>query len=180
MPIGILVLLLGGAAGYLWLQGSGTAFVPARGQSVSAPIQQADEQRIITLAVPGSEGLAAVQASVRSQPDTQAEARETLALLLADPRSVQSPVLGAVKVRAFFIDASRTAFLDMSPVSQTGIRASANDELLAVYSFVNTLTQFEEIRQVRFLIDGREAQTLAGHVDVSGPLARRTDLLKQY
>jgi hypothetical protein len=45
---------------------------------------------------------------------------------------------------------------------------------------VNTLSQnFEEIRQVRFLVDGREVQTLAGHIELSRKFTKRMDLVKQ-
>ena len=54
------------------------------------------------------------------------------------------------------------------------------EELLALYAMVNTLSQnFEEIRQVRFLVDGREAQTLAGHIELSRKFTKRMDLVKQ-
>ena len=53
-----------------------------------------------------------------------------------------------------------TAYVDLGRGRPGGIRGVGRDELLAVYAVVNTLTQnFEEIRQVRFLIEGREAQT---------------------
>jgi hypothetical protein len=35
-----------------------------------------------------------------------------------------------------------------------------------------------EVRQVRFLVDGREVQTLAGHIDLSRSFGKRTDLVK--
>ena len=51
---------------------------------------------------------------------------------------------------------------------------------MAIYAVVNTLTQnFEEIKEVRFLLDGREAQTLAGHIDASVFFSARPDLARQ-
>ena len=45
---------------------------------------------------------------------------------------------------------------------------------------VNTVMQnFYEIKGVRFLVNGREAQTLAGHVDLSGKFQKRMDLVQQ-
>jgi spore germination protein GerM len=49
-------------------------------------------------------------------------------------------------------------------------------ELLSIYSVVNTLTlNIPEIKAVKFLIEGQEAKTLAGHIDLGYPF--RPDLL---
>jgi glutamate-1-semialdehyde aminotransferase len=94
---------------------------------------------------------------------------------------MQSPVLRELRLRALYLDASWTATVDLAAASpnQNEIRASAEEELLAVYALVNTLTQnFPEVRQVRILMDGREAQTLAGHIDLTRAYVKRTDLVK--
>lgn len=51
-------------------------------------------------------------------------------------------------------------------------------ELLTVYSIVNTLTQFPSVEKVQILIEGERVQTLAGHLDISRPLAREGNLIK--
>src|SRR5574337_1181042 len=62
-----------------------------------------------------------------------------------------------LSVTAFVPDQAGTAYVDLAPAAPGGIRASARDEMLAVYAVVNMLTQnLEEVRRVRFLIDGRE------------------------
>lgn len=45
-------------------------------------------------------------------------------------------------------------------------------ETFLVGSVVNALTNFDEVKEVRFLIDGKEVETLAGHMDLSMPLER--------
>ena len=45
------------------------------------------------------------------------------------------------------------------------------DELLTVYALVNALTtNIAEISGVQILVDGREVDTLAGHIDLRQPL----------
>jgi germination protein M len=44
-------------------------------------------------------------------------------------------------------------------------------EALTVQSIVNTLTQFDDIKKVKILLDGSTAETIAGHVDISNPLS---------
>lgn len=51
-------------------------------------------------------------------------------------------------------------------------------ERLTVYSIVNTLGEFEEIKQVRILIEGEEVETLVGHMDLSLPLSPNQKLIK--
>jgi hypothetical protein len=41
------------------------------------------------------------------------------------------------------------------------------------------MQNFDEIKQVRFLLNGKEAQTLAGHVDLSRTFTKRMDLVRQ-
>jgi hypothetical protein len=44
-------------------------------------------------------------------------------------------------------------------------------ELASIYSVVNSLTQnVSGINRVQILIEGAEAETLAGHIDLSRPL----------
>jgi hypothetical protein len=124
--------------------------------------------------------LAAVPAMVKRQPDTQSLARAALAALFADQRTQLEPVLRDIRLRELYLDSSGTAYIDLTPVRQKDVRASAWEEQLAIYALVNTLLQnFQEIKQVVLLLDGGEAQTLAGHMDLSRTFAKRMDLVKQ-
>jgi germination protein M len=52
-------------------------------------------------------------------------------------------------------------------------------ELLTVYAIVNSLTtNLQGVQRVQLLIDGKEADSLAGHVDVRRPLERDTSLVR--
>jgi sporulation and spore germination protein len=138
-----------------------------------------NEPLSVTLYYPLEGMLVAGTTPAKRQPDTQAQARETLAAMLQDRRAAQAPVLRDIKLRAFYLDGQGTAYIDLAPPALP-VRASAWDEQLAVYALVNTLMQnFEEIRQVVFLVDGRDAQTLAGHLDLSRKFVKRMDLVRQ-
>jgi spore germination protein GerM len=52
----------------------------------------------------------------------------------------------------------------------TRINVGSETEALAIASIVNTLTKFPDIYQVKILIEGKETESLAGHVDLTGPL----------
>ncbi len=152
-------------------------------QKSPAPLAQParlDEPLAVSLYFPAEGMLVAAPATVPRQASAQAEAREVLAALFADQRAAQSAVLKAYKLRAFFLDTAGTGYVDLSPAGPGGTAASVRDELLGIYAMVNALTQtFEEIRKVRFLIEGSEAKTLSGHVDLSWTFETRMDLVRQ-
>ena len=65
------------------------------------------------------------------------------------------------------------AFVDLSADVRTKHTGGALDELYTVYSIVNALTtNLPAVQRVQILIDGKEVDTLAGHVDLRHPLAR--------
>lgn len=69
--------------------------------------------------------------------------------------------------RALYVTKDNTAYVDFS----SGIReyhpGGCQAELLTVYAIVNSLAvNVDGIDRVKFLIEGREAETLAGHVDL--------------
>ncbi len=177
------IILIVAAGGYvLWTRMNALDAVekPAE-KGTSALILPAfrNEPLTVTLYYPGGGMLVSGTASAKRQPDTQAQAREALVAVFLDKRAAQAPVLRDVKLKAFFLDAQGTAYIDLMPGPQP-VRASAWDEQLAIYSMVNTLMQnFDEIKRVAFLIDGREAQTLAGHMDLSKKYSQRMDLVRQ-
>lgn len=181
LPIVALALVAVLSAGaLLWWRMRASPPATSAVQQPAAVTFRLNEPLVITLSVPVDGLLAAVQAQVTRQPDTQSLAREALAALFADPIGSQAPVLKDLRLRGVYLDAAGTGYIDLAPVEQREVRASVWEELIALYAMVNTLTQnFEEIRQVRFLVDGREVQTLAGHIELSRKFTKRMDLVKQ-
>ncbi|MBQ6975378.1 MAG: GerMN domain-containing protein [Selenomonadaceae bacterium] len=65
-----------------------------------------------------------------------------------------------------------TAVVDLdSGITKNFVGGSTGEEFL-INSVVDTLTEFDEVKQVQFLIDGQEVETLAGHMDLSAPIKR--------
>jgi hypothetical protein len=181
---GTALLVLAAAAGvFLWsrmhnVDGAGQP--GAQEQNVLAQPALRDEPLMATLYYPAGDLLTPVSAALKRRPDAQSQAREAILSLFADQRAAQAAGLAEVKLRALYLDAAGVAYLDLALAAQKDVKASAWEELLALYALVNTLTQnFEEIKQVRFLLNGREAQTLAGHLDLTGAFAKRMDLVRQ-
>lgn len=177
----IVVIALAGA-GYLWLRSPRTPQVapPPAGESPIAPgpAGTAGGALAITLYLPAEAGLEAVQTTIPRQHEAQLEARAAVAAVLAADRSAAS-LPRELLLRGFYLDPGGNAYVDVATQGRQEARASAREELLAIYAVVNTLTMnFPEVRQVRFLVDGKEAQTLAGHVDLTRAYAARADLVR--
>ena len=65
-----------------------------------------------------------------------------------------------------------TAFVNFdNSITKNFVGGSTGEEML-INSFVQTLTEFPEVKQVKFLIDGKDIETLSGHMDLSVPIKR--------
>ncbi len=73
------------------------------------------------------------------------------------------------RLRQIFILSDGTAVVDLYGDTVNSIEGVFY-ELLAIHSVTRSLVlNFEEISQVRFLVEGKEQVTLAGHVSISHP-----------
>jgi hypothetical protein len=183
--LGVVIIIFAVAAAgvYAWTLMSS----PGAQQNTAIPAKPAlaqparpDEPLIITLYFPSNGMLMSGSIPVKRQFDEQSQAREILAAMLGDQRIAQSSLLKEVRLREVYLDTTGTAYVDLATTPQKEIRASAWEELTSIYAVVNTLMQnIEEIKHIRILLDGREAQTLAGHVDLARTFSKRMDLVKQ-
>ena len=65
-----------------------------------------------------------------------------------------------------------TAFVNFDgSITENFVGGSTGEEML-INSFVQTLTEFPEVKQVKFVIDGHDVETLSGHMDLSVPIKR--------
>jgi len=71
-----------------------------------------------------------------------------------------------------------TIQVDFSEEIITNHWGGSSGEILTVYSIVNTLTQFEGIKRVEILVEGKEVETLVGHMDLSVPIETNQDIIK--
>ena len=101
------------------------------------------------------------------------QAREILSAQIAPvPEPLVSAVPAGTTVRAVFITEAGTAYVDLNRDVAAAHGGGTLDELLTVYTFVNVLaTNLPAVTGVQMLVDGKEVDTLAGHVDLRRPLA---------
>ncbi|MBT3177508.1 MAG: GerMN domain-containing protein [Desulfobacula sp.] len=70
-------------------------------------------------------------------------------------------------IDSFFITDEGEAYIDLTPEPSMMENMDTQDELLAIYSIVNSLTlNIPKIKRVKILIQGKDAFTLAGHIDL--------------
>ena len=75
-------------------------------------------------------------------------------------------------VRGAYLLPDGTAFVDLGgPTLSQGWTTGSHQELMAIYSVVQTVTaNFPEVKRVRMLVNGEPAETLAGHVSLNRAL----------
>jgi spore germination protein GerM len=89
------------------------------------------------------------------------------------PGPLASPVPTGTALRTLYLTDRGDAFVDLSVEARTKHTGGALDELFTVYSIVNALTtNLPAVTRVQILIEGKEVDTLAGHVDLRHPLLK--------
>ena len=74
------------------------------------------------------------------------------------------------RVLEVFVTARGVAYVDLSKEAATPAGLGSDDELITVYSVVNSLTSnFPAVKRVQIVIEDRQVPTLAGHVTSRGP-----------
>jgi len=74
----------------------------------------------------------------------------------------------STSVRAVFLAADGTAFVDLSNDILSDFEPGIQSETLTIYSLVNSITtNIPSVKRVQFLIQGQQVETLDGHADLS-------------
>jgi spore germination protein GerM len=104
------------------------------------------------------------------------QARAILDAQLAPAAPLVSAVPAGVTLRDVFVTERGDAFVDLSAEASSKHPGGSLAELLTVYTIVNALTvNLPAIARVQILVDGKEVDSLAGHVDLRHPLAKSLD-----
>jgi hypothetical protein len=102
-----------------------------------------------------------------------------IAQLAPPPEPLASAIPATTTLRMLYLTDRGDAFVDLSGDARTKHTGGALDELFAVYAIVNALTtNLPAITRVQILIDGKEVDTLAGHVDLRHPLQKNVKWVK--
>jgi hypothetical protein len=155
-----------------WYRTPASATAAAPAAAPSAP-----ERRInATLYYISEDGLSlpGIQREILfAEPIVEQARRIVEAQLVEAPPPYVSSIPPGTSLRALFIGERGEAFVDLSADVRSKHPGGALDELFTTYAIVNALTvNLPAITRVQILIDGKEADTLAGHVDLRHPLQK--------
>ena len=91
--------------------------------------------------------------------------------LAPPPPPLLSPFPDDTRLRAIYLAADGNIFVDLTEEVTTEHSGGSLNELFTVYALVNALAvSVPEISAVQIMVEGREVDTLAGHVDLRQPL----------
>ena len=118
----------------------------------------------------GPDAIAPVNVELPLSADPIKRGRQVLDALIANPESPSERTLPAdATVLGFYILPDGTAIADFSDALASETPSGILSEGMAVNSIARTLeNNVPSLRRLKILIHGQEADTLAGHVDLTG------------
>lgn len=127
------------------------------------------------------DALIPIQRDVPLADDIEAQGRAILVSQLAPPpEPYVSAIPAGTTLRAFYVTERGDAFVDLSREVTTAHPGGSLTELLTVQSLVNAVTaNLPAVQRVQIMVDGKEVDTIAGHVDVRRPLVRDNSLVRE-
>lgn len=149
-----------------------TADEQARQAVLAPPISTPTDQQVTATIywAAGANKIAPVQVQLPLSADPTQRSRQVLQELIANPpTSGQRTVPADTDVLGFYILPDGTAVADFSDAIASEMPSGILSEQEAVDSIAQTLaSNVPSLRRLKILIHGQEAETLAGHVDLTG------------
>jgi spore germination protein GerM len=119
--------------------------------------------------------LTAVERDVPFGENTVEQAKAIVGAQIAPAAAPHvSAIPSGTSLRALFITRGGEAYVDFSRELVTAHPGGSTNELLTIRTVVDSLTaNLPAITAVQLLVDGKELDTLAGHVDLRRPFTRK-------
>jgi spore germination protein GerM len=96
------------------------------------------------------------------------------------PEGQRSAIPEGTTVRSVFLAADGNTFVDLGGAIVTGHSGGSLNEALTVYAIVNAVTvNLPDIAAVQILVDGKQVDTLAGHIDLKYPLGKALEWVRK-
>ena len=115
--------------------------------------------------------LKGVEQEVLYAESTAEQARRIVEAQIASPPAPHlSAIPAGTKLRTVFFTKSGEIYVDLSAELQTNHPGGTTNETLTVYALVSALTSnLPAVTAVQILVEGKEVDTLAGHLDLRRP-----------
>ncbi|HUP40456.1 MAG TPA: GerMN domain-containing protein [Vicinamibacterales bacterium] len=117
-------------------------------------------------------GLQGVEQEVLYGATTAEQARRIIEAQIGPaPAPHVSAIPAGTKLRTVFFTKSGEVYVDLSADLQTNHPGGTTNETLTVYALVSALTaNLPAVTGVQILVEGKEVETLAGHLDLRRPI----------
>ena len=124
--------------------------------------------------------LKAEERTLVQQDGVVERARSMVYALIDGPRGGLLPTVPAeTRLLALYVAENGIGYVDFDRAISEKHPGGSLSELFTIFSIVNTLAlNIPEIEAVKILIDGREAETLAGHIDIRFPFRPNILMIK--
>ena len=150
--------------------------------SPTTPTETAHITATLFFGAPDGQSLAPTRRDVALAETVVDQGRQILTAQLSEvPQAPYVSVIPAgTMLRAFYVTERGDAFVDLSSDIVRGHPGGSLNELLTVYAIVNAVSaNLPAVRRVQILVDGKEADTIAGHVDLRRPLTKNDSLVRE-
>jgi hypothetical protein len=130
----------------------------------------------------GSNGLIGEFREIFDTPDPGDRAKQIVADLISGPAAEGTlrSLPPATRLRQAYVLRNGVAYLDFTADLKEDIGGGSMEEILAVYSIVNSIVvNIPGVRRVGILVNGRPLATLNGHLDLRRPLPADFSLIEQ-
>lgn len=137
---------------------------------ISTPTDVVASAQVFWLSATEPDRLAAVTVQLPLSADRVERAKQLIGALIANPPTpAQRTLPVGATLLSFYILPDGTAVADFSDALASEMPSGILSEWMAVNSIVQTLAaNMRGITRLKILIHGQEAETLAGHIDISG------------
>ena len=152
---------------------------PAAESRVAAPVRHITAT--LFLGASNAQSLTAVQRDVPFGEGAVEQGRQiVLAQLEAEAKAPLLRVVPAgATLRSFYVSERGEAFVDLGSEILAAHPGGTTAEQLTVFAIVNAVAaNLPAVTTVQLLVDGKEVDTLAGHVDIRRPLRRNDAIVK--
>ena len=158
---------------------TGTAAQTEQTKDAGAPAAAASKEVKVNVYYPRDDGtgLLPVSRTVKLEKEDKYTAALKSLLTGTKEKGQTNVIPKKAKLRSVTVK-DGVATVDFSKELQQNFSGGSTGEEMLVGSIVNTLTDFPEVKKVQILIDGASVEALSGHLDLSEPLPRMTELLK--
>lgn len=116
---------------------------------------------------------------IKKREEVEEEAQELIRELIKGPKGrLLATVPSRTRLISLHVDEKGVARVNFSKALSKDHPGGSSAEMMTVYSVVNTLVlNFPGIKRVQFLVEGKEIESITGHLSLSQPMGSKPDLI---